>query len=328
VTTGTLLVAIASLLWATDAAFRLPILRSIEPSTLVLLEHLLALALLIPFSRSQREPLIPRDFSQKEWIAAAWVGMGGSGFATLLFTASFRSLNPSVAILLQKIQPVVVVALATVFLKERPRFSFYPWAAIALLSAIILAFPDLNFDFVSFENMNPRSQGVIMAVSSALIWAVSTIAGKKLLNHRAPLQTTRVRYLFGALAVSLIELIRLTSDYLSMNPSPMQGISPHENWELHRWGALIYVAWIPGLAAMSLYYTGMKRTPAVVTTFAELLFPLGAILINTLYLNMPLEPIQILAGATLMGAVTLITLSMKRPDSSVGPQAFDLRIQM
>ncbi len=310
---GTILVAIASLLWATDAAFRVPSLRAFHPATIVFIEHVLSLVILLPLALIRKERLFP-DFNRSEWFAAAWIGMGGSGVATLLFTSSFQYLNPSVAILLQKLQPIMVVFLAILFLGERPRFSFYPWAAIALLAATILAFPDLNFDFLVKSSIDPRSRGVLFALLAAAIWGVSTVAGKKLLARREPLQTTRARYLFGTLA-SLVSLLILVPN--SHSEEVFTDFSSLFN--LSNGLSLMYIAWIPGLAAMMIYYTGMKKTPAVVTTFAELMFPLGAILVNTLYLEMPLEPIQILAGATLIGAVTLITLSIQRPESMEAP---------
>ena len=41
----------------------------------------------------------------RRWLAVAFCGAGGSALATILFTASFHYVNPSVTILLQKLQP-------------------------------------------------------------------------------------------------------------------------------------------------------------------------------------------------------------------------------
>jgi len=70
---------------------------------------------------------------------------------------------------------------------------------------------------------------------------------------------------------------------------------------------LLYMALVPGLGAMLLYYAGMKRTPALVVTFVELLFPVGAVILNWIFLDSPLSMFQVAAAAALLLAVTRIS---------------------
>src|SRR5690606_1847229 len=95
-TLGSLFVAIAALLWATDGVFRFPVIHQLDPIWVVLTEHAIATLFLIPFlfRKQIRKGLFALNGPQ--WGSAALIGAGGSALATLAFTASFRYVNPSV----------------------------------------------------------------------------------------------------------------------------------------------------------------------------------------------------------------------------------------
>jgi drug/metabolite transporter (DMT)-like permease len=206
--------------------------------------------------------------------------------------------NPSVSILLQKIQPVIVVLLSIVFLRERPRGGFYLWALVAIACGVVLSFPDLNFAFAS-NALDLRSRGVSYALLAAALWAVSTVAGKALLLGTPPSVATFWRYLFGFLGLGMM----LGLSGLSL---PWAAASNPATFK-----SLAYMALVPGLLAMILYYVGLQRTEASRATFAELCFPVAAVAINTYFLGMPLSGVQLAASAGLLGAVTMISLQRR-----------------
>src|SRR5690349_12578095 len=105
---SSLLVAFAAVLWATDALVRYPAAGIIDPTFLVFIEHLLVVIVLLPFIVYYYGTKA-FDLSLKEWLAAAFTGIGGSALGTVFFTASFLYVNPSVSVLLQKLQPIMVV---------------------------------------------------------------------------------------------------------------------------------------------------------------------------------------------------------------------------
>jgi drug/metabolite transporter (DMT)-like permease len=67
-----------------------------------------------------------------------------------------------------------------------------------------------------------------------------------------------------------------------------------------------YMALISGLGALVFYHFGLKRTPASVATFVELLFPFAAVLLNSFFLGATLSTIQIFAGIVLLYAVSRV----------------------
>ncbi len=294
---GPLLIAISAMLWATDALFRYPAAHRLDPILIVFLEHCIGTAILLPLILWKfREQFIPRKATHG--LGVVLIGSGGSALATIFFTASFRTLNPSVAILLQKVQPVLVVLLAMIFLKERPAKSFYLWGLVSIAAAIVLNFPDFNFSAVS-EGFNPQSRGFIFALSAAALWAIATVAGRALLMQVPAVVTTFWRY-FAALITLLLLLLLSTPDSFS-------GVG-HAFTDQKLLRSIFYMALGPGLLALLCYYAGLAKTRASVATFVELLFPVGAILLNAVFLDASLNPVQILASCILLFATTQIHL--------------------
>lgn len=291
---GAVLIAIASFLWATDALFRYPAINKLDPTFLVFVEHILGVCILFPWVL-KKFPGKVCALSPKEWAAAAFCGVAGSALGTLFFTASFMYVNPSVAVLIQKLQPVMVVIIAFIFLRERPSPKFYLWGTIAVAAGIVLSFPDFNFHFLSDES-DLHSKGIRYAFLAALIWATSTVSGKVLVTRTPAVLATFWRFVFGLVAATfLIAFANIPVDW-----SVLQTQSGSFT--------LLYLSLVPGLLAMLIYYSGLTRTPASVTSFVELLYPIGAVILNTAFLHTPLSVTQTISGAILLIAVTVLSL--------------------
>jgi drug/metabolite transporter (DMT)-like permease len=295
---GPLFIAFAALLWATDSPFRAPLTQRIDPISIVLFEHVLGLLVLFGIAMvKDRAALFQMKFT--DWILAILVGAGGSALATFLFTAAFAHLNPSVVILLQKLQPIFVTLVAYVFLKERPDKNFYGWAAVALVAAVLLSMPYLQAttSLQGILSLSLESQGVIYALGAAALWGTATVCGKVLLKKHSPLVVTFWRYAFGVITLVAIA-----------NVSPIQhGVS----WEILSSGvlkSLLYMSLISGLLSMLIYYRGLVQTPASVATFVELVYPVSAVLLNLWLLHATLSPLQAFAGTALVFSVLRLSI--------------------
>lgn len=291
--TGPLMVAFAAFLWATDALVRYPAIGRVNPTFIVFVEHVLAVIILLPWVMIRHRGKI-MSLTPKEWAAAVFSGVGGSALATTFFTASFLYVNPSVSVLLQKLQPIIVVLIAFPLLGERPERKFYFWGVIAFAAGVILSFPDLNFNFMS-GGMDLHSKGIQYAFGASLLWAAATVSGKILLERTPPVLATFWRFFFGFLALGAILLLADT------------GVPIREMAATSDIGVLLYLSLVPGLLAMLVYYAGLSRTPAGVTTFIELIYPIGAVALNTIFLHTPLNMTQTIAGAILVLAVAMIS---------------------
>jgi drug/metabolite transporter (DMT)-like permease len=293
---GPLLIALGSLLWATDALIRYPASASLSSTVIVWFEHMVAVLILLPMVLSKKQRADLFRLNRKDWFAVLITGFFGSALGTVFLGESFRYVNPSVSILIQKLQPILVVLIAFLFLGERPKRKFYPWAMVAFFAAIVLSFPDLKFDFLGQAN-HQYLKGLLYALGATVFWGFSTVAGKALLNHHSPEVSTFWRYFFGATLLSVLV-------FTGQDP----GVPWHIVFSKELFLPLMYLSTLAGVFPMFIYYAGLKRTTASVTTFVELLYPVGGIALNTLFLHASLSGMQLAAGAVLLFAVTMISL--------------------
>jgi drug/metabolite transporter (DMT)-like permease len=198
------------------------------------------------------------------------------------------------AILLQKLQPLFVFILARIFLKEKIKPSFYFYALLAIFGALLLSLPSFNLkDLTSIEL---KSKGIFFALSAAFLWAIATVVGKSVLHRLPALIVTYWRFVFGLITLAGLMLAAHISFPTETLRQPQVIRS------------LFYMGLFPGLIAMTLYYFGMKKISAHLTTVMELVFPISAIIINTYVLHLPLTTIQMVGAAILIFSVTITTL--------------------
>ncbi len=285
-----LFIVLAAFLWATDSIFRYPLIsKGLNSVSIVFTEHIIVLIILIIFILYKKIKIF--QLSKKQWISVMFIGFFSSALATVLFTLSFKFGNPSVSILLQKFQPIVVILLGIFVLKEKPPKHFYLYAAIAMLAGLFLSFPDFNFLNISDHNINSG----LMALSAAILWAIGTVVGKSVMTDVPTVVLIFWRYLFGAIGVFFISVVQKQS-MVSEQLFQFQNLLP-----------LLYMALIVGLLSMVFYYRGLKTVLAAQATILELIFPITAVALNFIFLDQKLSIKQLIAGAVLLIAITQVS---------------------
>ena len=81
--------------------------------------------------------------------------------------------------------------------------------------------------------------------------------------------------------------------------------------------------WLPavtGLFALTLYYYGLQRTPAVLSSLAELTYPAVAVIAGIYAYDAQLHWTQWLGVALILGAVTLLPVQRRRVVSEPAPR--------
>lgn len=294
---ATLLVALAAALWGLDGLLRKPLATELDAGTVVLWEHVIALAILAP-----RVPGALRAFRRcglRDQAAVVVIGVGASAVATALFTHAFALAIVSgdfvTPLVLQKLQPVVAVVLAVVLLGERLRPSYALYAIPALAGAWLLTFAD-PFD-VKVAELKPA----LFALGAAVLWAAGTVLGRLVSFSLSPRDITTLRYFFGLIG-SLI-VVQVTHAAWTPGWNNMVG--------------LILLALIPGLVALWLYYRGLANTAASRATLAELAFPATAAVVGVLFLDTKLEASQWLGLAIVAASVVGLGLHEQRRRQAV-----------
>src|SRR3989344_861877 len=111
------LVFLAAILWASDAPFQVRLTKDLSSNFIVLAEHFVDVLIVLPLLFLNWGEL--KKLTLKDWGAVAVIAIGGSALASIAFTQAFHYVNPSVAILLQKLQPFIAIGLAGLILKEQ-----------------------------------------------------------------------------------------------------------------------------------------------------------------------------------------------------------------
>jgi len=255
--TGIVFVAVAAALWGMDAWIRQPLAQSTDVATIVFGEHLVLVLCTLPFAAGALISVL--GLGWRYVVAAIVIGAGSSAIATILFTQAFVDGSDYVTpVVLQKVQPIVAVIAARIILGERVRPRFALYLGPALVGAWLIGVQ---------EPLHPTVHGLkptLYALAAAVLWALGTVLGRYLARMMRFEHVTTLRFLFG-LPASAIALLVLGAPAFA---------SSHDTF----WIAVL--ALVTGLVALSLYYYGLQRTPAVAATLAELAFPVSAILVG------------------------------------------------
>ncbi len=295
---GTFLVILACLLWGMDTLIRYPLVeRGINPITIVFLEHCI-LTLIFSFS------LVPNlkrigELKIADVFSFLVVGGLGSAIATVAFTESFQYLNPSLVILLQKLQPIVAIILASIVLKEDIQKQFVAWAGVCLIGGLLVSSPDIerfytlmvtNFGAVTSD---VAIKGYGLVGISILGWGAATVFGKRL--SIVGFETKSI--MAGRFFTGLIVLV----PFVQWNRSL---ILPHGEDYLR----ILIMVMISGALAMWFYYQGLKKLSAKTTAIAEMFFPFFAIIVNWIFLGKQLSELQLIGGAILIFGSLIIQI--------------------
>jgi drug/metabolite transporter (DMT)-like permease len=282
----TWLVAAAAAMWGLDGLLRKPLATELAPATIVLWEHVIAVAVLLPAVPSAVRAFVRCRPAHK--VAIALIGIGASAGATALFTEAFAislaSGDAVTPLVLQKLQPVVAVTLAAWLVGERLRPGFAMYAVPALVGGWLLTFPD------PFTVRVRVAEGALFALGAAALWGAGTVLGRLVGGSVRPRDLAVLRYVWGLPAAIAI--------------AHGTGAAMTPGW--HNLPGLLLLALIPGVIALTLYYVALRRTAACRATFAELAFPATAALAGVVFLGTRLAGSQWVGLLTLAGAITAL----------------------
>lgn len=282
---GPLLIVIAALLWAADGVLRRS-LYVLHPITIVFLEHFVGLFFLSPFLISSLKQFKTLRSSDKTWIL--WVALFSSVLGTLWFTTALLATQYipfSVVFLLQKLQPIFVIAAAAVFLREKITRKYLAFACLALIAAFFVTFPNGRIIFASGGNL----RAAFFALAAAFAWGTSTVFSRMMLAKLPDRAVTTLRFFFATLMSGILLV------FMRQAPS----LTTVTNSQL---ATFVIIALSTGMLALYIYYKGLARTPAIISTILELIFPVSAVLIDVILYKSVLLPSQYLAAIVLLFA--------------------------
>lgn len=289
-----LFVFVAAALWASDAPFRSQLTSALPSYFIVMVEHIIATVLVLPILIHFRHKIF--TISPKQWQSLLIIGIWWSALATVLFTQSFVYTNPSTAILIQKLQPFIVIAWGLILFKEKLSTYFAPCAILGICGAYLISFNWLAPQLFEWEQRNPHMLGLLCAWGAMILWAISTLAGKFIVGQISFWLTTALRFCIGCATLVIINIMMWTISILF-------------HLTMTDWLYLFIISITSGIISLFVYYKGMKHTPVHIVTIAELSFPLMAVVINWITLGNILQATQILWASILLIVVWILSRS-------------------
>jgi len=288
---GPLLIIIAASLWALDGIIRRS-LFSLPSITIVFYEHLFGAIILLPYLifAFRKEGLTKKEFFLLLFISMFSGVLGTLWFTTALLKTNFISF--SVVYLIQKLQPIFAISAAAIVLKEKITRSYIKWAAVALVAAYFVTFKN---GYVNLATGTGTVIAALYALGAAFAWGSSTAFSKLALVKRPSMYITGLRFLLTSILAFGMVFVMGQSKSI---PSPT----------ISQLGRFLLIAVSTGMVSVAIYYRGLKKVQANVSTILELVYPLLAVFIDAVLYKSFLAPTQYLAGGVLLFAIYRISL--------------------
>jgi len=278
---GFWLVVLGAALWGVDPLFRVILLKNLTSAQIVLLEHIIISLIAIPVLWRNRVEL--RGIGWRHVGALLFISWGGSALATILFTMGLSNGNLNAVLLLQKLQPLFAIMLASLLLKEKLPRHFGILLIIALAGTYLLTFGMT----LPIGHWNEFVQiGSLLSLGAAALWGGSTVMGRLMVGKLKYETVTSLRFV---LALPLLAF--MTWNEGAAWNMPAFGTGAFAAVSLN----LIGQALLPGLLSLLVYYKGLTTTKASVATLAELSFPMVGVLINWIVFQ------EVVTSAQLLG---------------------------
>ena len=286
---GVVLIAVAAAMWGTDPIIRKTMSGTTSATTIVFGEHVILVLCTLPFLRPALRAVFRAGW---RYVAAAVVvGAGASAVATILFTDALIGHSDFITpVVIQKIQPFIAIGAAALLLGERARPGFWWFFLPAVAGFWLVNQP---------QPLHPSANGLVVvaeATGAALFWGLGTVLGRYLSRELEFQHILSLRFFFGLLASSLALLVMHAPAYSNGHDSVL----------------ILYLALVTGLLALSLYYYGLQRTPAMVASLAELTYPAVAIVAGIYAYDQQLRWTQWVGVGLILGAVTLLPMQRRR----------------
>jgi len=290
---GAMAICVAATLWGLDGVVLTPRLFSIDIGLVVFIFHALPFLIMNIFMYKEYKHI--RNFTKGDILMFFLLSLFGGAVGTLaivkaLFLVNFKALT--VIVLLQKLQPVFAITLATLILGEKLKRNFLLWSALAITAGYFLTF---GFRLPDMEFHSKTALAAGFSLLAAFSFGSSTVFSKKVLSKYSFFTATFFRYAFTSIIMLLFVLSTGTWKYI-----------PEING--FQWTIFAVIGITTGSGAIFLYYFGLTRIRAMLATICELCFPVSAILFDYLVNHRVLSLVQWISTGVLLFAILKLSL--------------------
>lgn len=278
-----LILAAAS--WGLGTVVSKRAVEEIPPLVLLAVQLVASLAALAVLMRGRRLRLV--DPSMPSSLAR--LGLLNPGAAYALSLLGLTQIAASLSVLLWTAEPILIVALAAVALRERVAPRFLILSGIAALGLVLV---------VGAPGASRSPAGIALTLAGVLCCAVYSVLTRKLLGHAREMARVVLAQQAHALAVVLpVVLVTLVAGVVSLPPA----ISPTA-WASAIGSGVLYYA-----AAYWFYLSALARMPASTASASFYLIPVFGVVAGILLLGESLTALQwVGAGVALLAVAAIV----------------------
>lgn len=213
--------------------------------------------------------------------ALGWLGVGAAALIVnwLCLFSAYRLSSISVATVVYHVQPFFLILLAALAQKEAPSPSRLVWMGLAFVGVMLIS--GLGAGAESGAGM---WMGVALALAAAFLYAVATLATRKL-SGIPPAQIAGLQLLLGVLVLA-----------------PLADFS-HGLDSRRAWSSLLVLGLVHTGLMYNLMYAAFQRLSAGMIASLSFVYPAVAILVDVVYFKIVLGPLQMLGIVLILAAV-------------------------
>ena len=278
--TGILLIAISAASFGTLAIFgRFLYADGLDTFTMLFLRFSFAAAIMAFILLLRREPF-PRGRILLQLIGMGALGYVGQSFSYL---SAIKYASAGLVALLLYLYPTFVFILSVIVLREKAT-----WVKIA---AILLALVGTALTVDPAGPASGQLSGILLAISSALIYSVYIIVGTSVMKHVSAVQSSFVIFASAGTVYGI-----LTAVNGAHFPTTNTG-----------WIGIAGIVLIATVIPVATFLAGLERIGPTNAAMLSTLEPVVTVLLAGMIFGERLETITVLGGSLILVAVVLLT---------------------
>lgn len=279
--TGVLAVLLASLLWALEPVLaKLSYQNSDFEHTLAVRAILVSLTALVYVLMTNRGNL---RIDRRQLSALVYVAFAANVFGDIAYFLALTSVPVVNAVLIGNLQPIFIVMMGFLVLREERLRKFDYIAIVVMMTAGVLIATRSLENLMAFRL---GTYGDLVVLSASIVWSTTTIAFRKYLKELNAGVVTFYRFLFASLVFAA---------YL-MSSSGFAAVNLYQ----------ILIGVVVGIGTI-LYLEGLKRNKAAEVSSLELSTPLFAAVLGFLVLGELVTQLQIVGMSLLVIGVFFLS---------------------
>lgn len=283
---GIIAVLLAVFFWASTFAGTKLGLENISPYTLAFLRALIASIILLIIVLAQKQFKQVITIFKKHFFTVVILGIAGVFLIYVFQNLGLQRTSSAVGSVILNINPIFILILATLFLREKLSLNKILGIIIGFLGMALIVFSGESWDSIW---QSQSFLGNILVLGAAVSWSVYSIVNKKISDKYGAYVLTLVSFIIGTILLLPMMLFFEETGAISTLP-------------LKSWLIIIYLGLFGSGAALLTWNIAINKMDASKAAAFIYLIPVVAIIIGVLFLNESFTLIDIIGtGFVLIG---------------------------